>query len=122
MEPIIDNSAGPQSRKPPVMCRGSQTHTHIYIYIHMYYVYIYIYDINYIYTHIIYTHYIINIYIYVLYVYNICEQNNPCSGCVDWTVVSEYCVTVSSVSIRHGRATHSFYCLVGVLSQNGYGM
>ena len=51
-----------------------------------------------------------------------CEQNNPCSGCVDWTVVSEYCVTVSSVSIRHGRATHSFYCLVGVLSQQGVGM
>jgi hypothetical protein len=31
-------------------------------------------------------------------------------------------VTVSSVSIRHGRATHSFYCLVGVLSQQGVGM
>ena len=63
----------------------------------------------------------IYIYIYIhIYIY-MCEQNYPCSGYVDWLIVSKSCVLFPAFQLCMAEERALFFAWLGVLSQRGVG-
>ena len=50
-----------------------------------------------------------------------CEQNYPCSGYVDWLIVSKSCVPFPAFQLCMAEEHALFFAWLGVLSQRGVG-
>ena len=59
---------------------------------------------------------LVHIYIYI------CEQNDPCSGCINWLIVGVWMRAVSAFQAGIAERSAVFSCSIGVLSQHGVGM